>query len=119
MQATSSRSLNIYGSDCWFRLLGPCDYRGRQSDRAHLIQRQRLRNAGLSRGEQWDWRCWVWACRGHHLAFDEGRLPGQTACNVLATREDYPDPLVQFAREYGFGWFGVQDGWRRDLGAFP
>lgn len=50
-----------------------CEYRADgRADRAHLVPKQRLRQAGVS--HVWDYRWWTYACRKHHHQLDNGFL---------------------------------------------
>lgn len=88
---------------CFFRGKGPCD--GWARDRAHLIPKQRLVQAGLPFDDVWDGRVWVPLCRRHHHRFDQGFLD--------LVEGDYPAGLRAYAEEHGFAYFGPREGWLR------
>jgi hypothetical protein len=88
---------------CWLQQfsLAPCDG---PMDPAHLVPKQRLRNAGINPEDRWDRRAIVPACRRHHHLFDQKfmRIP----------LEEYPSEFIDYCTEHGLYWNGQRDGWR-------
>jgi hypothetical protein len=93
---------------CFFAFLGwgPCRLRfdGRL-DRCHLIEKQRLRQAGIE--NLWDERLWVPGCRHHHGLFDRKLRPLSLA--------DYPPKLLAFAEAEGFAFVDERTGWVKNF----
>ena len=92
---------------CYFWHLGWRGCRWRmdgQPDRAHLIPKQRLKQAGIVDYKRlWDDRVWVHACRHHHELFD-GRF-------LRLEREQYPSKVFEYADEVGFDFIDPRTGW--------
>lgn len=102
--------------ECFFARLGGCEGR---LVKAHLIPKQRIKRelrsarilAHVSRlslerevdQAVWDPRVWTWMCgglnygaEGHHGAFD--------AKQIVIARDDLPEGVEEYAREYGLEW---------------
>ena len=93
--------------ECFFHHLGGCEGR---LVKAHLIPKQRIKRERwskllpVSRRQSiiWDPRVWVPMCGGltgiggHHGAFD--------AKQIRIRRDELPEGLEEFAREYGLAW---------------
>lgn len=94
---------------CWLATFStqPCDLGAwGRLQRAHLVPKQRLRNAGLSDMDiLWDARCWRWACERHHRMLDESKT-------IRLSLEDYPPEFIDYATEHGLFWAGERQGWR-------
>lgn len=74
--------------------------------RAHLIEKQRLKRAGIRALEVvWDPRILRWSCEFHHSLYDRHlwHLP----------RDAYGRAVEQFALEQGFDWLGERERWRK------
>jgi hypothetical protein len=81
---------------CWLRAFSDKPCAGRM-DRAHLIERQRLKKEGL--GEHvLDEATWRPACRLHHFSFDAFR-------GVVVPRLALPVETERFAERHGLGWY--------------
>jgi hypothetical protein len=83
---------------CWLRQFDALNREcsGRM-DRAHLIEKQRLRKEGHADLID-DPRTWVPACRLHHFSWDAYR-------GVTVPREALPEPLVALCDELGLLWW--------------
>ena len=93
--------------ECFFAHLGGCEGR---LVKAHLIPKQRIKrevrvpswDVGKYQDVIWDPRVWVPMCGGptgiggHHGAFD--------AKQIRLRRDELPEGLIEFAREYGLEW---------------
>jgi hypothetical protein len=88
---------------CWLQQfsLAPCDG---PMDPAHLVPKQRLRNAGINPEDRWDRRAIVAACRAHHHLFDNGF--------IKLSLTDYPESFIDYATEHGLTWDPSRRQWR-------
>lgn len=80
---------------CWFARFfdDPCDGR---VDLCHVgLQKQTLRQAGLTEEQVWDPRIWRYGCRHHH---ERSHWP-----SFRLTREQLPESVEQFADDHGLG----------------
>lgn len=74
-------------------------------DAAHLIPKQRIKQAGIdSYPDIWDRRIVRLSCRYHHHKADQGF--------IRLGFNDYPRSVMDWAHDHHFYWAGEREGWR-------